>query len=264
MSLLSSTLRYGVSRKPYSFSLRVQRQRVDQADVRAFRRLDRAHPAVVGRVHVAHLEAGTLARQAARSERRDAPLVGDLRQRVGLVHELRQLRRAEELADRGADRLAVDQVVRHQVLGLGLAEPLLDRALDAHQAGAELVLGQFADAAHAAVAQVVDVVDLAAAVAQLDQDLDHLDDVVVRQRHRAGQILAADAAVELHPADARQVVGVLVVEQAVEQRLDRVFGRRLAGTHHPVDGDARGDLVGGVVQCAASARCTGPGSRSLV
>ncbi len=33
------------------------RQRVDQADVRAFRRLDRADAAVVGRVHVAHLEA---------------------------------------------------------------------------------------------------------------------------------------------------------------------------------------------------------------
>ena len=48
----------------------------------------------------------------------------------------------------------------------------LHRALDAHQAGAELVLGQLADRAHAAVAEVVDVVDLAAAVAQLDQDLD--------------------------------------------------------------------------------------------
>ena len=63
---------------------------------------------------------------------------------------------------------------------LGLAEALLDRALDAHQAGAELVFGQFADAAHAAVAEVVDVVDFAAAVAQLDQDLDHREDVVVR------------------------------------------------------------------------------------
>ena len=158
---------------------RVQRQRVDQADVRAFRRLDRAHAAVVGRVHVAHFEARALARQAARSERRDAPLVRDLRQRVGLVHELRQLRRTEELADRGRDRLGVDQVVRHQVLGLGLRQALLDRALDAHQAGAELVFGQLADRAHAAVAEVVDVVDLAAAVAQIDQDLDDGDDVVV-------------------------------------------------------------------------------------
>ena len=67
---------------------REARERVDQADVRAFRRLDRAHPAVVGRVHVADLEAGALAGQAARPERREAALVGDLGERVGLVHEL--------------------------------------------------------------------------------------------------------------------------------------------------------------------------------
>ena len=72
--------------------------------------------------------------------------------------------------------------MRQQVLALGLAEALLDRALDAHEARAELVLGELAHRAHAAVAEVVDVVDLAAAVAQLDQDLDDRDDVVVGER----------------------------------------------------------------------------------
>ncbi len=166
---------------------------------------------------------------------------------VGLVHELRQLRRAEELADRRADRLAVDQVVRHQVLGLGLAETLLDRPLDPHQAGAELVLGQFADAAHPAVAEVVDVVDVALAVAQVDEDLDDREDVLVGQRHRAGELLAADATVELHPADLGQVVGVLAVEQAIEQRLDCVLGGRLSRAHHPVDRNPGRHLVGGLV-----------------
>ena len=61
------------------------------------------------------------------------------------------------------------------------------------------------------------------------------------------ELVAADAAVELHAADARQVVALLGEEQAVEQRLDRVFGRRLAGAHHAVDRDPRGDLVGGLV-----------------
>ena len=151
---------------------RKQRERIDQADVRAFRRLDRADAAVVRRMHVAHLEAGALARQAAGSERRDAALVRDLRQRVGLVHELRQLAGTEELLDRRRDRLGVDQVVRHQVVRFGLRQALLDRALDAHQAGPELVLGQFADRAHAPVAEVIDIVDLAAAVPQFDQDAD--------------------------------------------------------------------------------------------
>ena len=39
----------------------------DEADVRAFRRLDRAHAAVVAEVHVADLEAGPLTRQTARA-----------------------------------------------------------------------------------------------------------------------------------------------------------------------------------------------------
>ncbi len=153
-------------------------ERVDQADVRAFRRLDRADAAVVGRMHVAHLEAGALARQAARPERRQAALVGDLGQRVGLVHELRQLRGAEELAHRRRRRLGVDQVLRHDRVDLDRAHALLDRALHAQQADAILVLHQLADRADAAVAEMVDVVDLAAAVAQVDQRLDHGEDVL--------------------------------------------------------------------------------------
>ena len=89
------------------------RQRIDQADIGAFRRLDRADAAIMGGMHVAHFEAGALAGQAARSKRRHAALVGQFRQRVLLVHELRQLRGAEEFAHRGRHRLGVDQVVRH-------------------------------------------------------------------------------------------------------------------------------------------------------
>ena len=61
------------------------------------------------------------------------------------------------------------------------------------------------------------------------------------------RLVAADLGVELHAAHARQVVGVGVVEQALEQGLHRVFGRRLAGAHHAVDGHAGGELVDGLV-----------------
>ena len=75
---------------------REARERRDEADVRTFRRLDRAHAAVLRVVHVAHFEAGALARQTARSERRQTTLVRQLGERVRLIHELRQLRRSEE------------------------------------------------------------------------------------------------------------------------------------------------------------------------
>ena len=48
---------------------RERRERRDEADVRTFRRLDRADATVVGRVNVADLEARALAREAAGPER---------------------------------------------------------------------------------------------------------------------------------------------------------------------------------------------------
>ena len=57
----------------------VDRQRRDQADVGAFRRLDRADAAVVRDVHVADFEARALAVQTAGPEGRQAALVRELR-----------------------------------------------------------------------------------------------------------------------------------------------------------------------------------------
>ncbi|CAB4972780.1 unannotated protein [freshwater metagenome] len=70
---------------------RIRRERSDQADIGAFRGLDRAHAAVVRRVNVANLEASALTRQTARAEGREATLVGQARERIRLIHELRQL-----------------------------------------------------------------------------------------------------------------------------------------------------------------------------
>ena len=64
------------------------RQGADQPDVRPLRGLDGADPAVVAVVDVPDVESGALPGEAARPERGEAPLVGQLRQRVGLVHEL--------------------------------------------------------------------------------------------------------------------------------------------------------------------------------
>ena len=89
--------------------LGVRAEAADQTDVRAFRRLDRADAAVVRVVHVADVEARALAAQTAWAEGRERALVRQLGQRVGLIHELRELAGAEELADRGHDRADVDK-----------------------------------------------------------------------------------------------------------------------------------------------------------
>ena len=137
----------------------VAAERGDQPDIRPFRRLDRAEPAVVGGLDVADLEPGPLAAQPARAEGAQAPLVGDFGQAVDLVHELRELGAAEELLEGGDDRLGIDQVLGHGRGQVGRDRHLLlDRPLHAGQADAEGVFDELADRPHPAVAEMVDVV----------------------------------------------------------------------------------------------------------
>ena len=143
----------------------VDAQRADQPDVGPFGRLDRADAAVVRDVDVADLEAGALAVEPAGAQGAEPPLVGELRQRVGLVDDLRELAAAEEVLDRRADALGVDQRARGHVLGVLEAHPLLDGAAELEEALAQLVGGQLVDGAQPAVAQVVDVVDVPLAAA---------------------------------------------------------------------------------------------------
>ncbi|MNG97286.1 hypothetical protein D3C79_563950 [compost metagenome] len=225
----------------------IGRQGVDQTDVRTFRGLDRAHTAVVGRVYVTDFEAGTLTGQTARAECGDAALVGDLGERVVLVHELGQLAGTEELFHRRRNRLGVDQVLRHQAFAFRHRQAFLDRALDTHQANAELVLGHLADATYATVTQVVDVVDDAFAVTDIDQGLEDLDDVFLAQHARTFDLGTTDTTVELHAANGGQVVTLGAEEQVVEQGLGSILGWRLAWTHHAVDLDQGFQLVAGGV-----------------
>ena len=219
---------------------RVAGERRDQADVRTFRRLNRADASVVRRMDVAHFEPGALARQAAGPERRETPLVRDLGERIGLVHELRQLRRPEELANRGHDRLRVDQVVRHGGRHFLVDRHLfLDRALHADQADAELVLEQLADRAHAPVAEMIDVVHVLRVLPQLQLVLDDLVEVLRVQDLLVERRLQPELRVQLQTADPREVVLLRVEEHVLEERPRAVERRRIAGTQPAVDLDQR-------------------------
>ena len=216
-------------------------ERRDEADVRAFRRLDRADASVVGGVHVADFEAGSLTRKTTGSEGGEAALVRDLRERVGLVHELRELGGAEELADGGHDGLGVDEVVRHGRRHLLIdAHLFLDGAFHADEADAELVLHQLADRADAAVAQVIDVVDDADVLAQLEQVADGTVEVLRREGalvEALGRLVFVQLDVEFQSADAREVVLARIEEHAFEERGRGVERRRIARTQLAVDLD---------------------------
>ncbi len=218
---------------------RIGCQRRDQTDVRTFRRLDGANAAVVRRMHVAHFESGPFPGQPAGTESRQTPFVRDLRQRVGLIHELRQLAAAEEFLYRRHDRLRVDQVVRQHGLHVEEIHALLDAPLHAHEAEPELILQQFADRPHPAVAQVIDVVDLAFADFQIHEIPDHFDDVLGGQSPLLQGQIQAQFLVQLQAADRRQVVPFRIQEQIVEQRSGSLHGRSLTRTQAAIDLDHR-------------------------
>ena len=227
---------------------RIKSQRVNQTDVRTFRRFNRADTTVVSRMHVSNFEACALTSQAARAQCGNTALVRDFRQRVGLIHELAQLRRTEEVANSCADRFAVDQVMRHQIVGFGLSQTFTNGTLDTNKTGTELVFCQFTDTADATIAQVVNIVNLAFAVAKLNDSLHRIDDVFRFKRHRTGFGTAVEAGINLHAADAGQIVCFGIEEQTTEQCLNSFFCRRFARTHHAVDRNTCGQLIRSFVQ----------------
>ena len=247
----------------------VRGERADEADVRALRRLDRAHPAVVGRVDVAHLDRRALAGQAACAERREPPAVREARQRVRLVEELRQLRGAEELLERRHDRADVDDRLRRDRVDVLGRHPLAHDALHAVEADAERLLDQLARRAEPAVAEVLVLVELAAdrlarhdgclgrevlrvlehaePRRQVDEPAHEREDVLGGEDAHVLRHRDAEPLVELVAADLRQVVALGVEEQRAQQVARVVERRRLAGALLLEDLDEGLLLTGGGV-----------------
>ena len=136
-------------------------------------------------VHVADFETGALAGEAARTQRREAALVRQFGQRVGLVHELRELRRAEEFFDRRDDGTDVDQRLRRHRLDVLHRHAFAHDALEPKQADTELILQQLSDGTDAPVPEMIDVVFLHHADGHADQAPDNGDHVLAQQAARA-------------------------------------------------------------------------------
>ncbi len=220
---------------------RIGCERADEADVRAFRRLDRAHAAVVRGVDVANLEARAFARQAARPECRQAALMRDARGGVGLVHELGELGASEELLDGRHNRADVHERLRRDLIGFLHAHALAHNALHAGEADAELVLDELADRTDAAVAEVVDIVGREALLTGVERHdvLHRADDVLVGQRGALVIGIETELLVDLVATHLRQIVTLRIEEQALEKRARRIDCRRLAGTEALVELDQR-------------------------
>src|SRR5215218_4765750 len=231
--LHEAVLIYGRKRRELSY----------EPDVRTLWRLYGAHPPVVGRVHVAHLYGRPLPAQTARAHGAQAPPVRQPAQRVRLVHELRELRGAEELLYGAGDRLGVDDGLRRYGLLVLGGHPLAHHPLHAVHPDPERLLHQLPDGPQTPVAEVLVLVELVPdalvvyapellvlgdLLRDLDeapqQGLDVLDgEGVVLQRHVELELL-----VDLVAPHLREVVALGIEEEPVHEVLRVLQVDRLA------------------------------------
>ena len=81
--------------------------------------------------------------------------MGQTRQRVDLIHELRQLGGSEELLDRRHDRSDVDQGLRRDGLDVLGGHTFPHNAFHPGETNADLVLNQLPDRTNTAIGEVV-------------------------------------------------------------------------------------------------------------
>ncbi len=146
----------------------IRSQGVDQSDVRSLRRLDGAHSSVMGVMYVSYLESGPVTGQTAGAQGGQTSLVGQLTQRIVLIHKLGQLGGSEELLHRRRHRLDVDQRLGGNSLQILGGHPLPYHTLQPGQADAVLVLKKLAHGTDTPVAQMVDIIIISDAVLQVN------------------------------------------------------------------------------------------------
>ena len=179
--------------------------------------------------------------------------MGDFRQRVGLIQELRQLAGSKEGVDHRRQRARIDQVNRREHLVVAHVHPFPYGAGHPGQTDAELGVELLAYRAHAAVAEVVDVVYLSALVHEADQVLHNGDDVVLGEHQDFLRRVHAQLAVDLVAAYFPKVVALVRKEQLVDDAPGRFVIRRLCTAQLAIDivdglhFGARGVLLQGIV-----------------
>ena len=152
-------------------------QRVDQTDVGSLRSLDRTHTSVMGVVYVSHLESGTISGQTARSQSGQTSLVGQLSQRVILIHKLRQLGASKELLHCCSDRFNIDQGLGRDAVHILSCHTFSYHTLHTGQTDTILVLKQLANGTDTTVAQMVNIICIADLAFQMHIIVDGSNDI---------------------------------------------------------------------------------------
>ena len=188
-------------------------------------------------MYVTNFEACTVSAQAAWPESRKTPLVRQFRQRIGLIHELAQLRTTEEIANDCRKRLGVDELLRRHPFDVHVEQrhTLLHESLGAGKSHAALVRKQFAYGTNTTGAQMIDVVQTARTGAQLDEILHRADEIFIRQNPLIRRNLDLQLRIDLVTTYAAEIVLLRIEKQPLEQVSCIGHRRWIARTQAPVN-----------------------------
>ena len=161
--------------------------------------------------------------------------MGHLSQGVRLVHELAQCVGAEEAVHHAADGLGIDEFRRREDLVVTHVHALADGTGHTSQTDGKLVAQLLTYGTHAAVGHVVDVIHIGLAVHQLDEILDNLDDILLRQDTYGGVRVEVQLAVQAVTTHIAQVITLLAEEEVQDDLTCTCLISRLSVAQQTVD-----------------------------
>ena len=144
--------------------------------------------------------------------------MGQFGERINLVHELRQLAPAKEIANHGGKRLRVDELLRRHGFNrlVEQCHALLHQAFRAGQTHTALVGQQFTHGTDAAAAQMINVIQRTFALFELEQILRCRNQIFFGQD--AAVAFHAQFLIDLVTAHATEVIAFFVEEQTFDER----------------------------------------------
>ena len=160
-----------------------------------------------------------------------------LRERIGLIHELRKLRPAKEIADNCTERLRINQLLRRHPIHIDVEQrhALFDQTFSPSKTNTALIRQQFANRAHPTTAQMIDIVERTLTPAQIDQILDRRDKIFVGQDPLSGIDVDPEFLVDFVPPDASKIIFFRIKEESLKQGAGIRYRRWITRPKTPVN-----------------------------
>ncbi len=195
------------------------RQRVDQSNIRTFRRFDRTDTSVVRWMNISHFKSSSFSVQAPRTQSRQTTLMSKLRQWVNLIHKLRQLATREKVAYYRCKCLWIDQLLRSDRVNALIVQrhTFPYQTFRAGKTQATLVGQQLTDRPNPSASQVINVIQVSLTTFKFYQILSRHHHIVALQSSLLDIDVHLQFLVDLIATNSAQVVAFRIEKQTLQQ-----------------------------------------------